>query len=400
MPPPDRSHWPAALRNVPLERLSTGALMLLDQGGDLVQPPSITSSETQAAATTGVVLDLRVAPNLRLGNDPGGLPPNMRAQAEPHIARSQVDPDFLVAIFQEGRFTDGGAVDCGYSVTQDGGLSWTRALIPGLTTTSGGPYPRATDPVVGIDLSDRVFLCTEAATDAAFTQGVILVSQSLDRGATVDAPAVVFQPTVSGDFPDKPWMAVNTFDGTAHAGRVLVTWTEFGTTDASPILRSYSDDHGVSWSTAAAIHSSTTMAQGSQPVFLPSGQAAIVYWNFGESGFGGDDGAAAPDRKRSRWCYQATAARPSARRIGSRPFHGMGRPAFALVFSFPRRRAIEPRTVSMSFIRGSMSWDRPESFSQNPATRGRVGRLRLRSRIIREPASSTPPSRPRPAGST
>jgi hypothetical protein len=294
MPAPDRSHWPAALRNVPLERLSTGALMLLDQGGDLVQPPPITSSETQAAATTGVVLDLRVAPNLRLGNDPGGLPPNMRAQAEPHIARSQVDPDFLVATFQEGRFTDGGAVDCGYSVTQDGGLSWTRTLIPGLTTASGGPYPRATDPVVGIDLDDGVFLCTEAATDAAFTQGVILVSHSLDRGVTVDPPSIVFQPTVSGDFPDKPWMVVNTFDGTAHAGRVLVTWTEFGTTDASPILRSYSDDHGVSWSTAAPIHSSTSMAQGSQPVFLSSGQAAIVYWNFGESGFGGDEGAVAP----------------------------------------------------------------------------------------------------------
>ena len=267
--------------------------MLLDRGGDLVRPPALSSSETEAAIT-GVTLDLRVAPNLRLGDDPSGLPPNMRAQAEPHIARSQVDPDFLVAIFQEGRFTDGGAVDCGYSVTQDGGLSWTRALIPGLTTTSGGPYPRATDPVVGIDLSDRAFLCTEAATDPAFTQGVILVSRSLDRGATVEPPSIVFQPTVTGDFPDKPWMAVNTFDGTAHAGRVLVTWTEFGTTDASPILRSYSDDHGVSWGSAAAIHDATTMAQGSQPVFLHDGRLAIVYWNFGESGFGGDDGAAAP----------------------------------------------------------------------------------------------------------
>jgi hypothetical protein len=264
--------------------------MLLDRNGDLVRPS--TSTETRAAAAAGVTLDLRVAPNLRLGDDPTALPPSMRAQAEPHIARSQVDPDFLVAIFQEGRFTDGGAVDCGYSVTRDGGLSWTRALVPKLTMTSGGPYPRATDPVAGIDLNGRIFLCTDAATNADFTQGLILVSHSLDGGVTFDAPSVVFQPSMSTDFTDKPWMAVNTFNGVPHSGRVLVTWTEFGTTDASPIYRAYSDDHGVSWSAAAAIHNPATMAQGSQPLFLRDGRVAIIYWNFADSGLGGDDAAA------------------------------------------------------------------------------------------------------------
>ncbi|HEV3148971.1 MAG TPA: hypothetical protein VGZ24_10020, partial [Chthoniobacterales bacterium] len=91
--------------------------------------------------------------NIRLGNDPPALPPNMRAQAEPHITRSIGNADSLVATFQEGRFTTSGAVDCGYSISHDGGLTWTRALIPNLTTASGGPYPRATDPVAGINLN-------------------------------------------------------------------------------------------------------------------------------------------------------------------------------------------------------------------------------------------------------
>ncbi|HEX3818214.1 MAG TPA: sialidase family protein [Chthoniobacterales bacterium] len=288
----DRSNWPAALQQVPLRRLSSGALMLLDRDGDLVRPPTVsatTKKETEAA--TAVTLDLRVAPALRLGNDPPALPPSMRAQAEPHIARSQVDPDNLVAIFQEGRFTDAGAVDCGYSVTNDGGLSWTRALIPKLTTTSGGPYPRATDPVAGIDLSGRIFLCTDVATNSDFTQGAIVVSRSTDDGATFAAPSLVFQASSSSDFSDKPWMAVNTFSGAPNSGRVLVTWTEFGSTSASPIYRAYSDDHGVSWSAAAAIHNPGTMAQGSQPVFLHDGRVAIVYWNFADSGFSGDDAA-------------------------------------------------------------------------------------------------------------
>lgn len=278
LPAPDRSDWPAGLQNVPLERLSSGAVSLLDRGGDLVRPA--TSNSAVHAESIAVVLDLRVAPNLRLGDDPTPLPVTMRSQAEPHIARSPLDPEFIVATFQEGRFVDGGAVDCGYSVTQDGGLTWTRALIPNLTTVTGGPYPRATDPVAGIDLSGRIFLTTEGATNSDFTEGVILVSRSLDGGATFGSPAIVFQPQSSTDFPDKPWMAINTFAGTSSTGRILVTWTLFGKGDPSPILRSYSDDHGVTWSPGVAIHSANASAQGSQPVFLPDGRLAIVYWNF------------------------------------------------------------------------------------------------------------------------
>ncbi len=82
-------------------------------------------------------------------------------------------------------------------------------------------------------------------------------------------------------------MAVNTFVGTSTLGRVLVTWTLFGTTAASPILRSYSDDHGVTWSPAVAIHSAALSTQGSQPVFLPDGRLAVIYWNF--QGPGGEE---------------------------------------------------------------------------------------------------------------
>ncbi len=284
---PDRSQWPAALQHVPLSRLSSGALALLNHDGDLVQPSS--AAARSAAAPVPVALDLRIAPDLRLGADPNGLPPGMRAQAEPHIARSPVDPDFLVATFQEGRFTDGGAVDCGYSISHDGGLGWTRALIPGLTTVAGGPYHRATDPVAAIDLGGRVFLNTDTSLDDFFGLAAVVVSRSTDGGATFEAPAVVFQPADGSVFPDKNWMAVNTFAGTPHVGRVLVTWTLFGNTSASPIYRSYSDDHGLTWSAAAPIHATSTSAQGSQPMFLPDGRVAIVYWNFAGSGFTGGD---------------------------------------------------------------------------------------------------------------
>src|SRR5712692_624842 len=147
----DRNSLPPALREINLKHLSSGALMLLNKNNNLVRPSPAWSSQAAkvssvTAQTQSVALDPRVGANIRLGDDPPALPPNMRAQAEPHIARSIADADSLVATFQEGRFaTGGGAVDCGYSISHDGGLTWTRALIPNLTTASGGPYPRATE---------------------------------------------------------------------------------------------------------------------------------------------------------------------------------------------------------------------------------------------------------------
>ncbi len=82
--------------------------------------------------------------------------------------------------------------------------------------------------------------------------------------------------------PDKNWIVANTFPGTPHAGRLFVTFTLFNVnTNASPIMGSFSDNSGATWSVAALTQPASTNAQGSQPVFLPNGTLAMVYWNFG-----------------------------------------------------------------------------------------------------------------------
>ena len=284
----DRSRLPQALQKVPLEHLSSGALMLLDRSSDLVEWPAASIAQATGLgplleAATAAALDPRVGTNIRLGNDPIVLPPSMRAQAEPHIARALNNPNLLLATFQEGRLTTAGAVDCGFSISRNGGLSWSRALIPGLTQTSGGPYFRATDPVAAVNAGGALFLCTLAATDVNFTRGVVAVSRSLD-GATFAAPRVAYRAPNNAVFPDKNWIAINTFPGTPTFGRIVVTFTLFAsgsTADGAPIARTYSDDGGITWSAAAFIHPANTNAQGSQPVFLPNGKLAVVYWNFG-----------------------------------------------------------------------------------------------------------------------
>ena len=254
--------------------------MRLDRDGDLVRWPAALSSPADAKQATAVALDRRVGANIRLGDDPAALPSTRRAQAEPHIARAPGDPDFLIATFQEGRFVDGGAVDCGYSVSHNGGLTWTRALIPNLSTASGGVYARATDPVAAVDLNGNAYLNTLALRDETGSDAVV-VSRSSDGGNTFGAPVVAYRSPNTANFPDKNWMAVNNFAATPNPGRLVVTFTLFiNGGSATPIMRVLSDDGGQTWGSAAFIHPSNYDTQGSQPVFLPDGKLAIIYWNF------------------------------------------------------------------------------------------------------------------------
>ena len=111
----------------------------------------------------------------------------LRAQAEPHIARHPTNADLLAATFQEGRYTNGGALDCGYAISHDGGLTWTRALIPGVTPAVGGPYYRASDPVAGIDRNGFIYLNTLATLDSSMATSALLLSRSTNSGATFEA---------------------------------------------------------------------------------------------------------------------------------------------------------------------------------------------------------------------
>jgi len=135
--------------------------------------------------------------------------------------------------------------------------------------------------VVAFDLNNSVYLETLVATDPQFINGAVVVSKSTNGGATFGSPMVAFQPS-NNFFPDKDWMAVNTFGGTGTAGRVLVTFSLFSNINSAgaSIMRVFSDNGGASWTSAAAISSENTL-QGSQPLYLPNGNCVVVYWNFG-----------------------------------------------------------------------------------------------------------------------
>ena len=82
--------------------------------------------------------------------------------------RTEVEPDTfafgqtIVSAFQVGRFFDGGASAIGFATSTDGGLTWTRGFLPGITKfQGGGPFDRASDPAVAFDAG--VVICAAVA---------------------------------------------------------------------------------------------------------------------------------------------------------------------------------------------------------------------------------------------
>ncbi len=257
------------------------------------------------------ILSPWVAANTRLGDDPAALPEESRQQAEPHVFRSRTFPLRLLATFQEGRRSDGGAAACGYAYSIDGGRTWTRSLIPNLTQVSGGTYFRATDPVAAIDLQGNLFLNTLNARSDDFSLADLTVVRSSDGGATWSAPLVVFAAPNAQIFPDKNWMAVNDHAGSATANRLAVTFTTFtstptGAATGNNLRCATSDDGGQTWTTPSFITPEGSSNQATQPLFLPDGSLLVPYITFTSSALtfrveckrSDDGGATWPDSAR------------------------------------------------------------------------------------------------------
>ncbi|MBS0659891.1 MAG: exo-alpha-sialidase [Verrucomicrobia bacterium] len=367
---------PGQPRRWPLERMSSGALLRLDREGDLVKPPTDSPPRLPNA---GGMLDPRIGANVRIGDDPPALPSVRRAQAEPHALRNRFDPDVILATFQEGRFTNGGAITCGYGLSTDGGKTWTRALIPSLGTGQGGIYQRATDPVAGFRRDGTLVLNTLASVTAAFEVAAVTISRAAPGGAFGTPIEVYRGPSDGSIFPDKNWMAINTNASGLAAGRILVTWTQFlpGDNDPSPIVRSYSDDGGNTWTPPAPIHAAGTFSQGSQPVFLPDGRAAVVYWNFGQPGLGGTDHRVecvtsadggvtwnAPVRAANATLYGEPAIRTGA----FLPSAVADESSASIYVTYVSQQSGTPRVMFVRSRDAGATWDAPVVASDNPGT--------------------------------
>lgn len=195
-----------------LKRHKTAARVLSGVSNNV---PPVPASEDITYAT--------VSTPVRVNNDllPPGGGAQAETQAEPYLAVNPENSDHLIAVYQESRFANGGARTLNYSVSFDGGATWTEGILPGLTVASNGPWQRASDPWVTFGPNNRVYyislLFNQSTPDNA-----IGVSTSTDGGVTWGQPVEVFRSTL--DFNDKESIVADAYPGSPHFGNVYAAW--------------------------------------------------------------------------------------------------------------------------------------------------------------------------------
>jgi len=199
-------------------------------------------------------------------------------------SQSQVEPAAfawgrtVVAAFQVGRFTDGGAAGIGWAQSTDAGRTWRNGILPGVTTASGGTAPRASDPAVAFDAAHGVWLVSTLILGGTFSE--LGISRSAD-GASWSTPVGAARNDQQWLAYDKEWVACDNTQSSPFYGTCYLVWTdELGGRLASQTSR----DGGLTWGEPVTITAQFgTAAEGALPLIQPDGALVVVY-NGGDNG--------------------------------------------------------------------------------------------------------------------
>ncbi len=109
------------------------------------------------------------------------------AEIEPRSAINPTNSRNIVGEYQQDRWSDGGARGLVASVSHDGGATWSRVVVPGVTKCSGGIYDRASDPWVSFAPNGDLYAIS-LSFDWFDTHNAIIVSKSTNGGDTWGGP--------------------------------------------------------------------------------------------------------------------------------------------------------------------------------------------------------------------
>jgi hypothetical protein len=271
---------------------------------------SLASPATAAPATVGP-LSLVSGPSpyaaCTTGLDPGSPPGTnyVNAEVEPSVSVNPSDKANVIGVFQQDRWSNGGARGLSTAVSFDGGTIWSEPAAPhfskcsGGTPANGGDYDRASDPWVSIGPDGTAYQVSLSAS-ADLVTSAILASVSTDEGRTWSEPATI-QRDVSPThfvFNDKESVTADPY----HAGTAYVVWdrSRFPSDSANvnaghsfafrgDAMFSKTTDGGAHWSVPARISpkNNNMFTIGNQIVVEPTGTLIDVF-HFGK-GSGRDE---------------------------------------------------------------------------------------------------------------
>lgn len=157
-------------------------------------------------------------------------------QVEPWLAVNPANPQNKIAIWQQDRWSDGGANALVSAYTTDGGLSWNEDLAhqPAFTNCTGGTgdtggYTRASDPWVTFGPDGTAWAMALQADIGFGPANAMSVARSGDGGATWDAPVLLRRDTSPNVLNDKNSLTADRYD----ARYVYAVWDRLEFPNAS-----------------------------------------------------------------------------------------------------------------------------------------------------------------------
>ena len=245
--------------------------------------------------------------------------PYLQRQNEPSIAVSTRNPQHLLAGANDYRTvnlnsdtTPGQSVAAdawlGVFKSFDGSATWISNLLPGYPgdNSSAGLASPLNGLTTGSDPTVRsapagLFYFSSIAFNRNTNLGVVSVSRFMDLNNVESGDPIRFINTVvvdsgtSGQFLDKPWIAVGlptggtctiqvpqangtTVTQTVPAAPVYLLWSRFTGSTSTKIMFSQSTNCGATWSTPSKLSESNSINQGTAIAVGPTGSNIYVAW--------------------------------------------------------------------------------------------------------------------------
>ena len=207
------------------------------------------------------------------------------AEVEPYVAVDPLDPLHLVGVWQQDRWSNGGArgLRTGYSF--DGGLTWGSSLAPfsrctGGSASNGADFARASDPWVTIGpdgIAYQIAIAFTGNTFAIDSSSAVLASRSLDGGRTWSTASTLIQDG-QAPFNDKEAITADPL----VSGHAYATWDRLEQNGHGPSYFARTTDGGASWEAARPIYDPGGRNQtlDNQIVVAPSGSDAGTLYDF------------------------------------------------------------------------------------------------------------------------
>jgi hypothetical protein len=215
-------------------------------------------------------------------HQPGALYPG--GDVEPHVAVDPTNPDHIVGIFQQDRWSNGGARGLVAGVSFDGGNTWQDVVIPGLSLCSGGTFQRVSDPWLSFDPNGDLYssgLVFQAESN--YPSGV-LVNKSTDGGLTWSAPTEIIVDRDSTIFNDTDTI---TADPT-ESRYAYVVWHRRSLPESGyiePEMFSRTTDGGQTWEEPRVIYDGGVgiYTYDSHILVLPDGTVLNIFTEYSSS---------------------------------------------------------------------------------------------------------------------